>query len=227
MLYDHENSDDRVSGIRISAIICRETCDEEYQFRVHCHCISREIRGPGLTLDLLVDVVFRFQSGMCSFVLTLSGSRQTRSPGQHTQSVSGYRFLAHSHVPNYTPGDFFPPVYDCPYELERIGAIGDGGKWVCGLSQIANKPDCVIYSFGLDWDSSFEAELLDRTDHCEVWGFDYIANGFGKKVPWTQRHRTHFSRVGLGMSDSHEPNDEPKLWTLKSLMEANGEPFRD
>ncbi|KAH9942863.1 methyltransferase domain-containing protein [Amylocystis lapponica] len=124
--------------------------------------------------------------------------------------------------PAYTVWDFFPPVYNCPHELERIGDIGDGGKWVCGLSRLAEKPDCVVYSFGLDWDSSFEAELLERTRHCEIWGFDYTAGGFGKKVPRTQRHRTHFARVGLGAADSHGPADEPKMWTLRSLMQANG-----
>ena len=41
-----------------------------------------------------------------------------------------------------------PPTFDCPHELERIGAVGDGGKWICGLSRIEDKPDCVIYTFG-------------------------------------------------------------------------------
>lgn len=46
------------------------------------------------------------------------------------------------------PGDFFPPVFNCPHTVERLGALGDGGKWVCGLERLAEKPDCVIYSFG-------------------------------------------------------------------------------
>lgn len=32
--------------------------------------------------------------------------------------------------------------------MERIGALGDGGKWVCGLSRLEEKRDCVIYSLG-------------------------------------------------------------------------------
>ncbi|KAL6308922.1 methyltransferase domain-containing protein [Sparassis latifolia] len=124
--------------------------------------------------------------------------------------------------PAYTVWDFFPPVFNCPHEAERIGALGDGGKWVCGLSRIAEKPDCVVYSFGIDWDSSFEAEVLTRTRHCEIWGYDSVETGFGSQIPRAQRHRTHFSRVGLAAADSHGFNDEPKLWTLKSLMKANG-----
>ncbi|KAF9816976.1 hypothetical protein IEO21_03741 [Rhodonia placenta] len=124
--------------------------------------------------------------------------------------------------PAYTVWDFFPAVFNCPHEVERIGSLGDGGQWVCGIERIADKPDCVIYSFGLDWDSSFEAELLSRTGHCEVWGYDYVAPGFGRAVTRGLRPRTHFARLGLGASDSHGPADEPKMWTLRSLMKANG-----
>jgi len=47
------------------------------------------------------------------------------------------------------PGDFFIPTFRCPHRFERIGAIGDGGKWVCGLERVAKQSKCVIYSFGL------------------------------------------------------------------------------
>lgn len=124
--------------------------------------------------------------------------------------------------PAYTVWDFFPPVYNCPHEQERIGALGDGGKWVCGLSRIAEKPDCIIYSFGVDWDSTFEAEILARTHHCEVYGYNAVSTGFGSQIPRAQRHRTHFERYGLATTDQHGYNDDPKLWTLKSLMKENG-----
>ncbi|KZT05124.1 uncharacterized protein LAESUDRAFT_760572 [Laetiporus sulphureus 93-53] len=118
--------------------------------------------------------------------------------------------------------DFFPPAFNCPHEVERLGSLGDGGKWVCGLSRVQDKPDCVVYSFGLDWDSSFEADLLAETRHCEVWGYDYVAPGFGGSVSRSVRPRTHFARLGLGAADSHGKTDEPKMWTLESLMRANG-----
>lgn len=53
--------------------------------------------------------------------------------------------------------DFFPASYNCPFEMQRVGAMGDGGKWVCGMSKyIANKAKpCVIYSFGINHESSF------------------------------------------------------------------------
>lgn len=46
-------------------------------------------------------------------------------------------------------GDFFIPAFQCPHRVERVGTLGDGGKWVCGLDRVAKQDKCVIYSFGL------------------------------------------------------------------------------
>jgi hypothetical protein len=46
-------------------------------------------------------------------------------------------------------GDFFIPAFQCPHRVERVGTLGDGGKWVCGLERVAKQGKCVIYSFGL------------------------------------------------------------------------------
>jgi hypothetical protein len=32
--------------------------------------------------------------------------------------------------------------------MQRIGTLGDGGKWVCGLERLEDKKDCIIYSVG-------------------------------------------------------------------------------
>jgi hypothetical protein len=47
------------------------------------------------------------------------------------------------------PGDFFIATFQCPHRVERIGTLGDGGKWVCGVDRVAKQDKCVIYSFGL------------------------------------------------------------------------------
>jgi hypothetical protein len=48
-----------------------------------------------------------------------------------------------------SPGDFFIPAFRCPHLVERIGTLGDGGKWVCGVDRVAKQDKCVIYSFGM------------------------------------------------------------------------------
>ena len=51
---------------------------------------------------------------------------------------------------NYTLiGDYFLPAYQCPHRVKRVGTMGDGGKYVCGLERVAaKKKPCVIYSVG-------------------------------------------------------------------------------
>ena len=105
---------------------------------------------------------------------------------------------------SHYPGDFFIPAFQCPHRVERIGTLGDGGKWVCGADRIAKQDKCVIYSFGLpplclfpvasipllalcnlagvNNESSFEADLLRRAPGCEAWGYDYSVDRV--RVPW-------------------------------------------
>ncbi|KAH8108411.1 methyltransferase domain-containing protein [Phellopilus nigrolimitatus] len=126
--------------------------------------------------------------------------------------------------PPYTVWDFIPAAFNCPHTVERVGALGDGGKWVCGLERVSAKPDCVVYSIGINHESSFEAELLARTAGCEVWGYDFSVDAFGpevQRVPSLLR-RAHFAPFGLAGADAHGPDDAHKMYTLASLMRRNG-----
>jgi hypothetical protein len=76
--------------------------------------------------------------------------------------------------------DLYPPQVNCP-DSERVGKVGDGGKWVCGLKHLTTKEKttktndgtrpCVIYSFGISTDSSFEHDMI-RLTGCEIHLFD-------------------------------------------------------
>jgi len=142
-------------------------------------------------------------------------------------------------------GTFFPAAFQCPHEVERFGALGDGGKWVCGLSRLKEKKDCVVYSFGtfslpiffmpppaswsislayqgINYESSFEAAILANTDHCQIWGYDFSVKSFGPEIPESQVHRTHFHAYGLSGADAHGPDDIPPMYTLETLLKMNG-----
>lgn len=73
---------------------------------------------------------------------------------------------------------YFQPAFTCPHEVERIGSYGDGGKWVCGISILEEQKDrkCVVYSLGVNTDSSFENEVVSRTN-CDIWAFDASVDG--------------------------------------------------
>ncbi|KAJ1465930.1 methyltransferase domain-containing protein, partial [Baffinella frigidus] len=55
--------------------------------------------------------------------------------------------------------------------VERVGAEGDGGKWICVDDQLLPPEDCVVYSLGSRLDFSFESDLVARFG-CEVHTFD-------------------------------------------------------
>ncbi|THH01271.1 hypothetical protein EW145_g6945 [Phellinidium pouzarii] len=126
--------------------------------------------------------------------------------------------------PPYTVWDFVPAAFTCPHSVERVGALGDGGKWVCGLERVARKRPCVVYSIGINHESSFEAELLSRTAACEVWGYDFSVASFGPEVQddASLLRRAHFAPFGLSGTDAHGPEDQPPMYTLSSLMSRNG-----
>ncbi|KAF2679121.1 hypothetical protein K458DRAFT_480527 [Lentithecium fluviatile CBS 122367] len=140
----------------------------------------------------------------------------------------------------YTLWDFFPPTWTCPHDVQRVGRLGDGGKWVCGLSLYEAAPvptpwnseipqggqeGIVAYSFGINEESSFEAELLERVPAARIWGYDFSVNGWGPQIPPVHRSRTFFGKLGIGKAD--EPSKSPPFWTLQSLMAQNNHTYID
>ncbi|KAH9025474.1 hypothetical protein EDB84DRAFT_1440387 [Lactarius hengduanensis] len=104
--------------------------------------------------------------------------------------------------------DFFIPSFQCPHHVERVGVLGDGGKWVCGMERIAKQEECVIYLFG-----------------CEVWEYDFSVDNFGPEVKNAPNMKecAHFFPWALG---AHGPDDLPKYHTLDALRQ-NGHAFVD
>ncbi|KAH8077513.1 methyltransferase domain-containing protein [Cristinia sonorae] len=132
----------------------------------------------------------------------------------------------------YTLWDFFLPAFQCPHRVERIGNLGDGGKWMCGFDRVARQRDCVIYSFGLNGEVSFEAELLSRAPNCQIWGYDFSVSSIGSDIEHgfdrdnrSLASRAHFKPYALTGTDEHAST--PPKWTLKSLLQANGHKFID
>jgi len=137
--------------------------------------------------------------------------------------------------------DYFLPTFTCPHLIERIGGLGDGGKWVCGLELYEEDPrlqaspeetsssssvdkkesSCVIYSLGVATEYSFEEEILDRIKGCQVYGYDASVHSMGKDLPRELQLRIHFHEQFVGVN-----NSKPYA-TLKTMMEKNGHKWID
>ncbi|KAK7055102.1 Methyltranfer-dom domain-containing protein [Favolaschia claudopus] len=127
----------------------------------------------------------------------------------------------------YTIWDFFVPAFSCPFSVYRVGTLGDGGKWVCGFERVVSRPECVVYSIGVDQQSSFEQALLSQSDHCQVYGFDPSASEWGEKLREDSavNPRAHFFPYKFGGANNHDAS--PKEYTLVEVMKELGHSFVD
>jgi len=105
--------------------------------------------------------------------------------------------------------------------VERLGRLGDGGKWVCGISHYAEKNyPCVVFSYGISGDSSFEEDVLNRTN-CFVYAYDHTVTPDKVRLTELYPSRSIFSQLGLGTGDT------TNLRTLKTEMVRHEKDFID
>lgn len=118
------------------------------------------------------------------------------------------------HITPFTIWDFVRASLNCPYEMERIDRLGDGGNYVCGLSRYeqTSKP-CIVYSFGIQQESSLEEELLERTK-CELWGYDPSVDEFGPQLKTKMKGRAHVTKAGI--SGKTDKTANPPYYTIVS-----------
>jgi hypothetical protein len=68
--------------------------------------------------------------------------------------------------------------YSCPYEMERIGRMGDGGEWACGMSlyeEIPAEKPCVIYSLGVRTELGFGECLNTKVPFTIIYELGCVA----------------------------------------------------
>lgn len=105
--------------------------------------------------------------------------------------------------------DLYPPEITCP-DIKRFGRAGEGGKWICGYSTFlqdkhVKSNHCIMYSFGLSYETSFEEEMLLRTN-CEIFAFDPSIGRLPSEplranlTQWEQLKdsRIHFHKMAIG-----------------------------
>ncbi|XP_025098918.1 methyltransferase-like protein 24 isoform X2 [Pomacea canaliculata] len=77
----------------------------------------------------------------------------------------------------------------------RLGNSGDGGWDVCDDEEYRPRPPCVVYSFGINNDFTFDDAVLS-TYGCEVHSFDPSMKGEVKRPD-----RMFFYKIGIGEKD--------------------------
>lgn len=97
-----------------------------------------------------------------------------------------------------TPGRMFfqenwEPTMSCSF-AQRVGPMGDGGKWVCNPHVIQNP--CTVFSIGSNNDFSFESAIHELLPQCAIYTFDHTTDG-SNHPPYVQ-----FIRRGLGSADN-------------------------
>eukprot|EP00727_Mastigamoeba_balamuthi_P002208 m51a1_g11985 hypothetical protein (309) ;mRNA; r:871937-872940 len=70
----------------------------------------------------------------------------------------------------------FEATHECLLGEDRLGVLGEGGKWVCGMSAFS-RPErgepCLVYSLGSNGIWDFERSVLERSGgRCEIHTFD-------------------------------------------------------
>lgn len=116
-------------------------------------------------------------------------------------------------------------VSDCHrYEARPpVPTLSSGKK----LQVPAKSPqgETIIYSFGVNDESTFEAEMLARIPSAQIYAFDFSVDKFGPQLSPSHASRAHFFKVGLGAKN--EPNKSPAFYRLSGLMLMNNHSYID
>ena len=107
----------------------------------------------------------------------------------------------------------YEATHECLLGEDRIGYLGEGGKWVCGMKMLSKIPHCVAYSMGSNGQLDFEKDLLAVTNkNCEVHSFDF--GDFSKSFVGTG---IQFHKVFISGKDDPGQNRKTFQTIMKEL----------
>ncbi|XRB17673.1 methyltransferase [Pseudoscourfieldia marina] len=115
---------------------------------------------------------------------------------------------------------FWEPCIACKDE-ERIGRIGDGGKWICDPQLVLSKP-CSVLSVGSSNEFSFEREMVERF-RCTIHIYDHtsIPPTPGVDIPAHLMHLVKFHRTAFGTTVVDEQTTTLSVM-VDNLIQAAG-----
>jgi len=108
------------------------------------------------------------------------------------------------------------PTWSCGYE-QRIGNIGDGGKWLCDAYSIAEAEVCNIVSIGSNNEWSFEVSIHQLNPRCKIHTFDHTTKNNVINKP----QYVNFYGKGLGATNNGDILTMDALLGLAGLSTSN------
>jgi len=100
---------------------------------------------------------------------------------QESAWASGqFRGMQRLPISSFTTAMMMRPNIHCPLEFQRAGSTakaGGQGRFLCGLKELLlSQKSCTVYSFGSNFDWSFEGDIQDRAQQaghvCDIHIFD-------------------------------------------------------
>lgn len=114
----------------------------------------------------------------------------------------------------------FVPVAECDF-LARLGVASDGGKWVCNMHKIVREAErqnrtCVVYSFGSEYDISFDIEVNAQPYGCETHSFDPTISA--DLHSQSLKEGMKFHSIGLGPNG---PANKRSSWKMRASRDPS------
>lgn len=154
---------------------------------------------------------------------------------RHDNKVRGMNLALSSFNPNWPCFGTEGVTGSLETWLLKWNTYKDGWKFTCGLTNIADpsqepKPketsECVVYSLGSAGNMAFEQDVLRRRPNCKIYIFDKDSFGMDQ---WFQpeeiRDSVVFTRAFI--SNVSDPNADPPLRTVQSIMDEYGHKYID
>ncbi|KAJ7717586.1 methyltransferase domain-containing protein [Mycena metata] len=126
----------------------------------------------------------------------------------------------------YTLWDFFLPAFSCPFAMYRERSEMAASGCVASSAPVGQS-ECIIYSMGVERQSSFEQAVLHQAEHCHVYGFDFSVSKWGPELlaDTAVNDRAHFFPYKIGATDDHHAS--PKQYSFRGIMKELGHNFVD
>ncbi|KAK6962366.1 methyltransferase-like protein 24, partial [Biomphalaria glabrata] len=100
----------------------------------------------------------------------------------------------------------------------RMGNLGDGGWEVCDDPDVRPRDPCIVYSFGINNDFSFDDDVANVYG-CHVYSFDPSMTNMPEVT--NRSEKVHFHRIGLDGRTYVNAMNWP-LYTLQDIRKKLG-----